>query len=108
MRPDEILLHAPRNGRSVYQFACPACHDPVEKPADRTVVALLISAGVDVATPETLLRGPTGEALDRSSVSGDRPSTGSSFSLDDLIDFHFLLQDDVYTEEFLDSQSRLS
>lgn len=59
MSPDQILLHPLRDGHSVYQFTCPACLDPVEKPADRKVAALLVSAGVDFATEDSLL----GEAL---------------------------------------------
>lgn len=59
MSPDQILLHPLRDGHSVYQFTCPACLDPVEKPADRKVAALLVSAGVDLATEDSLL----GEAL---------------------------------------------
>jgi hypothetical protein len=59
MSPDQILLHPPRDGHSVYQFTCPAYLDPVEKPADRKVAALLVSVGVDFATEDSLL----GEAL---------------------------------------------
>jgi len=102
MRPQEILLHTPQDGRCVYQFACPSCHAPVEKPADRRVVALLISAGVDVASEESLLRGPASDGTHPGSYLR-RATAGPAFTLDDVIDFHFLLQDDVYVEEVLDS-----
>ena len=106
MRPEEILLHAPLEGRSVYQFTCPACLAPVEKPADRKIVALLVSAGVDLATRETLL-GEAGEALlpPEPLEPMDTPPQGRAFSVDDLLDFHFLLLDDRHIEEFLESQA---
>jgi hypothetical protein len=105
MRPEQILLHAPRDGHSVYQFTCPACLYPVEKPADRKVAALLVSAGVDLATEDSLL----GEALVAEPPdSGPMPDqtdnspTGPAFTLDDLVVFHFLLMDETYIEEFLE------
>ncbi len=105
MRPEEILLHAPREGRSVYQFTCPDCFAPVEKPADRKIVALLVSAGVDLATPETLLGGAAGELLPSEPLDPmDIPPDGPAFTADDLLDFHFLLRDDRYIEEFLERQ----
>ena len=49
MGPEAILLSVARGGREgSYRFVCPVCADPVEKPADRKIVALLVSAGVDV------------------------------------------------------------
>ncbi len=105
MRPEEILLHAPRQGRSVYQFTCPACLAPVEKPADRKIVALLVSAGVDLATRETLLGGAAEALLPSEPLDPmDTPPDGPAFTLDDLLDFHFLLRDDRHIEEFLERQ----
>jgi hypothetical protein len=105
MAPEEILLHAPRSGRSVYQFTCPACLAPVEKPADAKVVALLVSAGVDLATREMLL-GEAGEGLPPHELLDpmDTPPDGPAFMIDDVLDFHFLLQDDRWIEQFLEGQ----
>jgi len=105
MAPEEILLHAPRMGRSVYQFTCPACLAPVEKPADAKVVALLVSAGVDLATRETLL-GDAGEELPHHELLDpmDTPPEGPPFTIDDVLAFHFLLQDDRWVEEFLEDR----
>ena len=43
--PEEITL-AIRGEASWYRFHCPLCETTVQKCADRTVVALLLSAGV--------------------------------------------------------------
>ena len=49
MGPESILLRVMRGGREgTYRFECPTCMEPVEKRADRKIVALLVSAGVDV------------------------------------------------------------
>src|SRR5438094_9501290 len=49
MGPEAILLSVRENGREgSYQFRCPSCADRVEKRADRKIVALLVSAGVDI------------------------------------------------------------
>ena len=110
MRPEEILLQVASGlGRSVFQFTCPACFAPVEKRADRATVALLVSAGVDIATRETLLGQPGAELqgpepepelLDPM----DTPPDGRPFTLDDVVDFHFLLEDDAFIEDFFASQ----
>jgi hypothetical protein len=107
MRPGQVLLHAPLDGRSVYQFTCPACFDPVEKPADRRAAALLLAAGVAVATEESLLGDLCGTDPPEGGVEPDhvRASYGPPLTLDDLLAFHFLLLDDVYSEEFLDRRS---
>ncbi len=105
MRPEEILLHAPRAGRSVYQFTCPACLAPVEKPADAKVVALLVSAGVDLATRETLLGEVGQELLPHALLDPmDTPPDGPAFTIDDVLAFHFLLQDDRWIEECLEGR----
>ena len=50
MGPESILLSVMAGGREgTYRFTCPMCTDAVEKRADRKIVALLVSAGVDVA-----------------------------------------------------------
>ena len=103
LRPEQILLHVPHDGRSVYQFMCPACLDPVEKPADRKVAALLVSAGVDFATEDSLLGEPL-DLLDDPLVQDrmDEPPDVLPITFDDLLTFHFLLQDDTRVREFLE------
>ncbi|MCA1726550.1 MAG: hypothetical protein LC722_02510 [Actinobacteria bacterium] len=47
MAPNEIFLSV-REPASVYRFVCPACSRPIEKAADRKIVAMLLSAGVNL------------------------------------------------------------
>ena len=108
MGPTAIELHVLRGGREgTYRFTCPTCMDAVEKRADRKIVALLVSAGVDVAgrggglTEEM----PLDEAPPAEDPRGELPSL-PAFTIDDVIDFHFRLQDDGYIEEFLAHGSR--
>ena len=106
MRPEEVLLHAPREGRSIYRFTCPACLEPVEKPADRKIIALLVSAGVPLAAPTTLLEDATEPLLPLEPFDPmDVSPGGRAFTIDDLLDFHLLLMDDRYLEEFLERRS---
>jgi predicted RNA-binding Zn-ribbon protein involved in translation (DUF1610 family) len=104
MGPESILLQVTRGGREgTYRFTCPTCMDAVEKRADRKIVALLVSAGVDVAGRGTLTE--TRELFD------DEPEDprgalprGPALTIDDLIDFHFKLEDDGYIQDFLAKQ----
>ena len=107
MGPEAISLSVRASGREgSYRFTCPRCDDPVEKRADRKIVALLVSAGVDVAgrsgggtaelfdpDPELALEDPRGPL-----------PPGPAFTIDDVIDFHFLLQDDRTIRDFLAAQ----
>jgi hypothetical protein len=110
MGPDAILLQVTRGGREgTYRFTCPTCMDAVEKRADRKIVALLVSAGVDVAGRGTLTE--TEELFEPEAVRESLPDdprgplpSGPAFSVDDLIDFHFRLMDDRYIQEFLAKQ----
>lgn len=104
MGPEAILLSVRDDGREgSYRFTCPSCADDVEKRADRKIVALLVSAGVDI--------DQDGHAEDGQSLLFDddvrepleRSPGGPSFSIDDVIEFHFLLQDDRYIQDFLAS-----
>lgn len=108
MGPRAIELHVVRGGREgTYRFTCPTCMDDVEKRADRKIVALLVSAGVDVAgrgaagTEEL----PFGDGPDAAEPRNELPSL-PGFTIDDVIDFHFRLQDDRYIQEFLAQGSR--
>jgi len=107
MGPESILLSVRSNGREgSYRFTCPECDDAVEKRADRKIVALLVSAGVDVASRDELEeRTPSmfDQEDEEPDPRGPLPS-GPAFTADDLIDFHYLLADDRYIEDFLASQ----
>ena len=102
MGPEAILLSVRDDGREgSYRFTCPGCADDVEKRADRKIVALLVSAGVDIAQPDRDANQAAmffDDADDRRSI----PS-GPAFSIDDVIEFHFLLQDDRYIQDFFAS-----
>lgn len=88
MTPESILLSIRDSaGEGSYRFSCPTCMNTIEKPADRKVVALLLSAGVELDDEAAL------EAeLEQSPIETHRP--GPPFTVDDLITFHYLLQDD--------------
>jgi predicted RNA-binding Zn-ribbon protein involved in translation (DUF1610 family) len=97
MGPEAISLSVHGNGRDgSYRFTCPNCEDDVEKRADRKIVALLVSAGVDVEAS-----GSTRSML--GTLFGDDPGPafeGPPFTVDDVIEFHYLLQDDAYIRAF--------
>jgi predicted RNA-binding Zn-ribbon protein involved in translation (DUF1610 family) len=101
MGPEAIMLSVRQSGREgSYRFTCPSCADDVEKRADRKIVALLVSAGVDIEQSEQdqLLF----DDEDAEDSRGQIPQ-GPRFSIDDVIEFHYLLEDDRYIEEFLAS-----
>lgn len=92
MRADVILLTVePGSGEGTYSFVCPSCEDLVEKPADRKIVGLLKSVGVDVAE-----RGAPALPL-------EAQPDGPPLTLDDVIDFHFLLGRDDWFEALMAS-----
>lgn len=98
--PEDVRLTVARGGvGSSYAFECPECGDVVTKPADRKTVAILISAGIEPGEPMDL--EPAGIDRDAFEPLGEA-AYAPSLTLDDLIDFHFLLLDDVYIEECLD------
>jgi hypothetical protein len=107
MGPEAILLSVLQGGREgTYRFTCPTCFDAVEKRADRKIVALLVSAGVDVASRDEL-EERTASMFDQEDELPDPRGPlpgGPAFTADDLIDFHYLLADDRYIEDFLASQ----
>jgi hypothetical protein len=106
MGPESILLSVAQGGREgTYRFTCPTCYDAVEKRADRKIVALLVSAGVDVAGRGGSSEERTEPMFDQEleDPRGELPS-GPPLTIDDLIDFHFQLQDDCYIQEFLAQQ----
>ena len=96
MVADEISLTLDASGdRGEYGFTCPGCSDPVSKPANRKTVALLIAAGVEPALAgERAIERPALAEEDRSP-----DPAAPSFAMDDLIAFHFLLDDDAALSE---------
>jgi hypothetical protein len=103
MGPEAILLSVLGGGREgTYRFVCPVCQGGVEKRADRKIVALLVSAGVDMSdgqaeqpeldyAPATLAEPP------EQMPEPDAPA----FTIDDVIRFHFLLEDDQYVRRMM-------
>ncbi len=107
MGPESILLSVTQGGREgTYRFTCPTCYNDVEKRADRKIVALLVSAGVDVAGRGGALEERTEPMFDQEEIVDPRGPlpAGPPLTTNDLIDFHFKLQDDRYIEEFLAQQ----
>lgn len=102
MGPESILLSVKDEGsEGTYCFVCPVCREEVEKQADRKIVALLVSAGVPVAG------SPAAEAAPHAAISDAAAESASGtesdpppLTLDDLIQFHFMLQDDDALERF--------
>jgi hypothetical protein len=84
-----------------YTFVCPVCDDRVDKHADRKVVMLLLSAGVEVR--ERIENHPSQQTLDTAAPEG-RPD-GPPLTVDDLIDFHFLLEREDWLEDLLRSDA---
>ncbi len=108
MGPESILLSVKQDGREgSYRFTCPSCADDVEKRADRKIVALLVSAGVDIDRGA----GTRAGLLDPETLFDALPEDprvplmeGPRFTIDDLIEFHFMLEDDRLIQEFLTKQ----
>lgn len=112
MTPDAIELAVRGDtGTGSYRFICPACMTLVQKRADRKIVDLLSSVGVSRSS----VSGPT--LFD--GVDDDDPSAGSTMfempfeprrpsepgrsplTYDDLISFHFLLEDDEWVAQMM-------
>ena len=87
--PEAILLSLRHPaGLGSYRFACPGCYDTVEKPADRKVMALLLSAGVELED------APVAAPAEDPAETFEQHPGGPPFTVDDLIAFRTLLQDD--------------
>ncbi|HEV8089853.1 MAG TPA: hypothetical protein VGQ50_14420 [Actinomycetota bacterium] len=101
MGPESILLSVRSNGREgSYRFTCPECEDAVEKRADRKIVALLVSAGVDIDRDgETAQMHPELFDVETAEPKGPGPDA-PTFTPDDVIEFHYMLEDDAYIREF--------
>ena len=106
MGPESILLSVRSNGREgSYRFTCPECEDAVEKRADRKIVALLVSAGVDIDRGDDLSSRHPELFDDERMAPIERAPDGPAFTTDDVIEFHYLLEDDAYIREFLAERS---
>ena len=82
MEADVVFLAVEEgSGEGTYSFPCPRCERLVRKAADKNIVALLLSAGVRVDEVQEV----------RAVVLEERPG-GPAFTLDDVIDFHFMLE----------------
>jgi hypothetical protein len=96
MTPEAILLSVEHpTGIGSYRFMCPTCLDPVEKPADRKIVALLVSAGVDLSGPSSFEEAEVDDYGQEWQEPLETRPEGPPLTVDDLISFHFLLQDDA-------------
>jgi hypothetical protein len=114
MSPEAIELAVRGDtGTGSYRFVCPACMTLVQKRADRKIVDLLSSVGVSVAqsgTPSLLdgfeeLERPRESTLMEVPVEHLRQGAADSpaFTYDDLLSFHFLLEDDAWLAEMVRS-----
>jgi hypothetical protein len=89
---DAVLLSVREDAADgCYRFLCPGCLDTVEKPADQKIISLLLSVGVDV---EGLGELEFEDEAPEAEASLETRPPGEPFTIDDLITFHFLLQDD--------------
>lgn len=99
MGPEAISLAVRSNGREgSYRFTCPTCEDDVEKRADRKIVALLVSAGVDISRSD--VDAAFAPELFDEEVAEPREPPAPRLTADDLIEFHYLLEDDTYIRDF--------
>ena len=85
---DVTVLVCSTNNEGAYAFQCPECRVAVTKPAEPRVVDLLVSTGVRLAVwqmPAEL----------------DEPKSGPPIDYDDLLAFHFLLQQEDWFEHLV-------
>ena len=73
-----------------YQFACPRCGEPVAREATPRILSLLVSAGV----PTEVWHQPA-ELLE--------PHAGPPITIDDVLDFHLLLERDGWFDRLAES-----
>ena len=101
MGPEAISLAVRSNGREgSYRFTCPTCEDDVEKRADRKIVALLVSAGVDISRSDVDAAFAPELFDEEREVAEPREPPAPRLTADDLIEFHYLLEDDTYIRDF--------
>ena len=95
------MFLAPDGDQGEYAFTCPLCDVPVSKPANRRTAALLIAAGVE---PSELKDPVTTTSVAFEDLSPD--PFAPALTLDDVIAFHFALEDDVAIAEAFALESR--
>lgn len=79
-----------------YSFHCPECDAEITRRASRTTLMLLVAAGVPASEPDLRVE------IDPSSPNAKLPfddwspdPTAPAFTPNDLIDFHFRLEEDA-------------
>src|SRR5439155_25911332 len=104
LSPDSVLVSVRNDtGEGAYRFVCPKCMEPVEKRADRRIVALLKSVGVGIMESGPEEDWDQAMALAQSIPHPESRPDGEPFTADDVINFHFLLEDDEQLNAFLSS-----
>ena len=97
-----ISLRLSRDGgTAAYAFTCPECFAQVSKQANRKTVALLVAAGVEVDRLHPAPRDddPVRSELSPADLSPDPEAP--PLTIDDLIAFHFVLEDETAIERLL-------
>ena len=90
IQPRLITLSvAPATDEGSFSFTCPACSARVQQPATRKTLAVLMAAGAKV----TEAGSDEGSALPPEDRAPDPDAP--PFTLDDLIDLHFVLRGEV-------------
>ena len=94
-------------GSAAYEFTCPECQSEISKRANRKTVALLVAAGVEV---DRLHEGPSPDHPSRWELPEMPPlptpdmspqPDAPVFTADDVIAFHFVLENDEAIDRFL-------
>jgi hypothetical protein len=97
---EEISLEVAAGGdRGRYAFTCPDCSADITRAADGRVVGLLRAAGATSNVAEA--PEPKGESLPAADRNPCRDAP--PFTMDDMIDLHFLLQDETWLAQELAS-----
>src|SRR5437762_1578422 len=77
------------NNQGSYSFRCPQCRLAVSKPAEARIVDLLVSSGVRL----TVWHMP---------AELEEARAGAPISYDDLLEFHFELQQEGWQDQLMD------
>ena len=78
------------NNQGSYSFRCPHCRLAVSKPAEARIVDLLVSSGVRL----TVWHMP---------AELEEPRVGAPISYDDLLEFHFQLQQEGWQDQLVET-----
>jgi hypothetical protein len=93
--PEAILLLVPESGADgSYRFTCPVCRRDVENPAESKIVALLVSAGVQVVKGRGSMQAVAGDDPQAKTTSAEAvPAPGTPLPRD-----VFLAREALYEE----------